>query len=227
MANYDVTNLRERCEIIRNVVLFLALGALTGSHVRAHNAPAFKGHAMGETVADFLAIEARHPLIKSSVPLTLADCEAVVADPKSEKKAKSRLGYARETDLLGRCQRLLKLRDGQDGYVSPELFGVTNTGQFSGGRLVGLSIYVSLIDISYKEVRDDLQQKLGPPTQEGQTTYQNGLGAKFDFPWATWRDGKTFADLKQEEQDSVMVSIVDGEWQGKQKKEEKRPSSLD
>ncbi len=97
MANYDVTDLRERCEIIRNVVLLLALGALSSSHVRAQNAPTFKGHAMGETVADFLAIEARHPLIKSSVPLTLADCEAVVADPKSEKKAKARLGYARET----------------------------------------------------------------------------------------------------------------------------------
>jgi len=211
---------------MKNVLLFLALGALSGAHVLAQNAPTFKGHAMGETVADFLAIEARHPLIENSVPLTLADCEAVVADPKSEKKAKARLGYTREKDLLGDCRQLLKLRDGQDGDLSPLLFGVTNPGHFSGGRLVGLIIFVPLLDISYKEVRDDLQQKLGPPTKEGQRTYENGLGAKFDFPWATWRGGKIFADLTQEKQDSVMVSIEDGEWRGKQK-EEKRPSSLD
>src|SRR5437867_13441406 len=101
MASYGVTNIRERCHITRNVVLLLALGALSSSHVRAQNAPTFKGQAMGETVADFLAIEARHPLIKSSVPLRLADCEAAVADPKREKKAKSRLRYARATDLPG------------------------------------------------------------------------------------------------------------------------------
>jgi len=59
---------------MKNVLLFLALGALSGAPVLAQNAPTFKGHAMGETVADFLAIEARHPLIENSVPLTLADC---------------------------------------------------------------------------------------------------------------------------------------------------------
>src|SRR5438067_12283094 len=100
MANYDVTDLRERCEIIRNVVLLLALGALSSSHVRAQNAPTFKGHAMGETVADFLAIEARHPLIKSYVPMTLDDCAEVVAVPMRESMAKSRLCYVRDRDFL-------------------------------------------------------------------------------------------------------------------------------
>src|ERR1700757_676491 len=113
IVNY-LTNLRGRVEIIKSVLLFLAMGALSSAHVLAQNAPTFKGHAMGETVADFLVIEARHPLIENSVPLMLPDCEAVVTDPKTEKKAKARLGYAKDTDLLGRCQRLLKIRDGQD-----------------------------------------------------------------------------------------------------------------
>jgi hypothetical protein len=222
-----LTYLRGRIETIRNVALFFALGMLSSVQARAQSAPTFKGHTIGETLADYLTIEARHPLIENHLPLMLSDCEPVVADPKTEKKARARLGYTKEKDLLGTCQRLLKLRDGEEGSVIPDVFGVSNPGEFSGGRLVSLMFYLTLgADLTSKEIRDDMQRKLGPPTHEGQETYQNGFGGKFDFPWAVWDAGKTSATFKQQDRDSVVVVVWDTEWQKKQKKEE-RPSSLD
>jgi hypothetical protein len=72
-------------------------------------------------------------------------------------------------------------------------------------------------------------KKLGPPAETGTKTYQNGFGAKFDYPWARW-SGPLSAYLERDHKSQFGAEVVvqDSEWAKQQaEKRKNRPNSLD
>ena len=193
---------------IERAAMLVAIAVFTTS-VFAQPAPTFKGHQIGESVMDFLTVEARHPLI---------DGLPVIPKCETKKELKS-----------DQCKVLAELQSGVDKYLAPAYFNVSNTGHFIGGKLVEISFSVYSLEASAPQVITDLTKKMGEPTEQGIAQYQNGFGATFNFPWAMWTTESITVLAKQSERDSIAVSVSNTSWFEKQteKQEASRRNSTD
>jgi hypothetical protein len=94
-----------------------------------------------------------------------------------------------------------KLCEGKSGSVSKlknkAFMGVALDGEvfgFNESRVVTIMIYVANAD--WEKVRDDLSEKLGPPSREMPQVYQNGFGAHWEYGQGFWQSANLVAFAK-------------------------------
>jgi hypothetical protein len=191
----------------------------------AQDSPTIKGHKIGESVNDYLTIENGGA---ENAARVLADCAALLSNPKQQRKQE----YRAET-----CRQTANALDGQT-VVFGGTFAFMQC-QFASRKLVGIQLHMAQ---DFPKVERDLIDKYGHPDIEDQVSYQNGFGAVFLHPRASWvkrpdvivianedpeatwgigSDGNTRETVK------ISVRITDRSYaESLAQKEQQRPNSL-
>lgn len=211
--------------------------------------PRFKGHAIGETSQQFFAI-AQHrcdfscPSL-SGWELTTDWCSAIDQREKDLESEQAHARKQRDRDRLVRqltehyvfvdaCQPVKDALAGKDAtalaIIASEL-GPGGQAIFHNGVLVEVAL--QNVD-TYDHVVADMTKKLGESSGQQMISYENGLGATFQYPRSDWSAGTLSASVEQHPGNSavpswIAVTIWDQGWaSGAAKNAEKeRKSSLD
>jgi hypothetical protein len=108
------------------------------------------------------------------------------ADCSSRKPKSIREGYK----AYGKCDGKVAItRTHARSFMDPDPVG--ETFRFENQKLVEILIYIKNED--WEKTKYDLTQKLGQPRSEIPQIYQNGFGARWEFPQGFWSDGRIVA----------------------------------
>jgi hypothetical protein len=142
-----------------------------------------------------------------------------------------------------------KLCEGKSGSISRlknrALLGVTMDGEvfgFNESKVVAIMIFVP--NDNWEKVRDDLTEKLGPPSKEMPQVYQNGFGAHWEYGQGFWQTANLVAFAKVKvanlggvainrpfshtpETEGIEVTITDPEYAKKGKLLSASPNTMD
>jgi hypothetical protein len=162
-------------KIISIGVLFLSTVCAAGQ------VPPIKGHVLGETMQQFLTVSS---VMRRLVAHCRTNPNELLTDPHASVE---------NGDVPPSCQDLLNAVDGKgtiaftedfaDVYMAPHFFEFCGEVEFSDGRLDMLNI--CLTD-PWSDVYSSLIKKFGNPTSTDTIEMQNGYGAIFYYPEATW-----------------------------------------
>jgi hypothetical protein len=186
------------------------------------SSPTVKGHRVGESFNEYLSIAKGSP---ENAARTLTDCAALLNDRKLRKK--------RESEVDG-CLKITKIADGQTALIQDGLNGF----MFVSKKLVMVKLTIME---PFDKVKRDLVEKYGPPDKEEEVRYQNGFGAVFVHPRATWEKRPDVMVEVSEDAKPVVegtpnfptiypitVNIMDQSWaKSLTEKEQKQPNSID
>jgi hypothetical protein len=179
-----------------------------------------KGHHIGETVQEFT--------IANGTPEQLQQCGDFLGDSSTQKHYAKIKSSTSESDLkfkwrVDECIKLADALSGEPTDFSPKFADHTQARmKFVGNKLV--AIYLSFPEtqpavvpagnfgplLSFDEVLRDLTAKFGPPDTLGQRQMQNGFGAVFTFPVASWTtrpDVRVYATEDQSEAVTHLTSV--------------------
>jgi len=192
-----------------------------------------KGHRIGESFSDYMIIEKGSA---EEASRTLADCVALLNNRKERHKRESEAETCSQMAKIADCETVLL-----GGLIA------LRHSQFASQKLVMMRL---TIPDDFAKVKRDLVEKYGPPDNEEQVRYQNGFGAIFLHPRATWVKradvvvvasedaipmstlllGQAGHDLEKagvSEMNATTVEITDRTWaESSVEKERNRPSSL-
>jgi len=169
--------------VIKNALLF-AICATASSLASAQTA-SLKGHVVGETVRQFLAIS--------------GDMSAGVEACRNAKDKKS----ARKLNVdLHFCRQLIGAVDNKGALSIPTGLGLSRQylefdGQvdFFDGKLC--AIQANLMD-PWATVYGDLITRFGPATSKGQETFQNDFGAALYGSVASWSEQNFIVSAREQ-----------------------------
>jgi hypothetical protein len=203
------------------VALLLASSLLAS----AQDSPTIKGHKIGESVNDYLTIEDGGT---EKAAHALTECAALLNNPKERRKQ----AYRAEI-----CKQTADALDGQTViFGGPTDFMRC---QFASRKLVWIQLHMAQ---DFSKVEGDLIEKYGHPDLEEQVPFQNGFGAQFLHPRASWvkrpdviviasEDGETTwgfgPDGNTRKTLKITVLITDRPYaESLAQKEQQRPNSL-
>jgi len=150
-------------------VLFL-FAALAGAQP-----PKLKGHVIGESVQRFLEIST---VLRFHVDLCRRDPDAI---RRQEGDTSSCI------DLLNAVARAGEDLIEEDRFnhllMGPKNLDFIGYVEFSGGKLTILGVN---LEGQWNDLYPNLFKKFGKPTTEDSVEMQNGYGARFSLPQATW-----------------------------------------
>jgi hypothetical protein len=214
------------------ISLFLAV-ACSWASFGQQRSTLVKGHRIGETFSDYLIVEKGSAEEAAHV---LTDCVALLNNRKERRKQES------QTET---CQQMEKIAEGETVLLGG-LIALRHS-QFASQKLVVMRL---TIPDDFAKVERDLVDKYSPPDSEEQVRYQNGFGAVFLHPRATWVKrsdvvvvasedatptpilllGQVGHDLEKagvSEMNATTVEITDRTWaESLVEKERNRPNSL-
>lgn len=197
------------------------------------SSPLVKGHRIGETFSDYLIVEKGSAAEATHV---LTDCVTLLNDRKARRK------HEFQADS---CQQMEKIAEGETVLLGG-LFASQHS-QFAAQKLVMMRLAIA---DDFAKVKRDLIEKYGSPDSEEQVPYQNGFGAVFLHPRASWVKrsdvvvvasedafrtstamlGQAGHDLEKagvSEMNATTVEITDRTWaESLAEKERNRPSTL-
>jgi len=201
----------------------LLTAALTTS---AQDAPTIKGHKIGESFNDYLIVE--NGSAENAARL-MTDCAALLNNAKQRRKQEYRFETCSHYGeaIRGLTTTLPGNRGGKFQFASTKLVQITFA-----------------VDQEFAAVESDLIEKFGRPDAEEEVRYQNGFGATFFHPSASWtkrRDvlvtvaedatatpGILFGKEASPPVNLIRVLIIDRSYAESQaaEKERERPNSL-
>lgn len=152
---------------MKSLLLFVAIGVTL--FASAQESPTIKGHKIGESITDYLAIESGGT---EKAAHALADCAALLNNPKQRKKQE----YRAET-----CRQIAAAWNGDAELLTGEAKG--GKFQFASRKLVAITLAFGM---DFGAVERDLIEKFGRPDSEEQVPFENGFGAVFFHPRAIW-----------------------------------------
>ena len=83
-----------------------------------------------------------------------------------------------QAQVAGQCDLIGRIQSGEHKYITDSYFSIRNTGEFNGGKLVSLRIYIPFVGSSFAQAASDVSEKLGSPAKIGTSVYQNRLGGR-------------------------------------------------
>jgi|ERR1700685_177482 len=143
----------------------------------AQDSPTIKGHKIGESFTDYLTIESCGT---ENAARDLTGCAELLNNPKQRRKQE----YRAEA-----CQRIAEIARNQTQTLSAiqatEVFGIS---PFSEVEFVAQKLVMVKLarNDAFPKVERDLAEKYGPPDSQEQVPYENGFGAVFLHPRASW-----------------------------------------
>lgn len=157
----------------------------------AQDIPSIKGHKIGEEITDFLVVETGST---EKAANTLTDCATLLDNTKPVRK----LEYRAET-----CKQIADVLEGRPAV----LIGETKGGkyQFQTRKLMAIELRLAL---DFSVVERDLIEKFGKPDSEEQIAYENGFGAVFYHPRATWSKRADVIVMASEEAEATPAWIA-------------------
>jgi hypothetical protein len=208
------------------VVVFVAF-ALTAIAQTPPDQPRFKGHVIGETVAEFLSVARdrdRH--------LTRDWCKLVLSGPS--KHGNDVVADSLRDMELERCRNIDRVIQTGEGTIlssSAVELGMSGSATFQDGRFVMLRFEA---EDTFDHVVADISNKVKKEASLATIPYQNGFGAHFDCPAAGWSTASIDARIEQKPPSSypstlIEVSVWDHSWavSAAKKAEQNRKSSVD
>jgi hypothetical protein len=224
-------------DIIMKVLAILLLSTALACY--AQTAPTIKGHALGESLNQFIAQS------NNITQTQLQKCRITPSVKNEDDGVTNRcddfLHTANASPVSGtfRCAGAVSADSGYDAeFISKFVDGAgvpcfefLGEVTFDNDKLV--KIVVEFWHQGWSEVLPDLISKFGKPREEHVNTMQNGFGAKFDFQQAGWATSnyvlaafeKTFSSDTLERK--VVVEMTDTKYFRAQQSKKPRGSVLD
>jgi len=197
--------------------------------------PTVKGHRIGEDFLDYL-ITAQGS--REAAQWKLTDCGTFLQDPKTQKRYSRAPLLPNDEDkrFRSRVDECMKQGDALTGKLTLFVDGLESY-LFSEKRLVVIKL--QRVD-SFDKVVHDVSEKFGPPDLTELVQFQNGFGAVFTHPQASWNKRSDVLIVASESAIAVdlpgnapkiypvSVLIEDRNYAAKTVSEEnKKPNSLD
>jgi hypothetical protein len=217
------------------ITLALSLVLLCGAVLAQKPAPTIKGHRVGEDILDYLIVAHGS---RDAAQRSLQDCGAFLADPKNQKRYARSPDFSKDNELSFRAkvEGCIKVSDALAGKTALLVDGLESY-FFVDKKLVIINL--QRVD-SFEKVVHDLSEKFGQPDVVEDVKYQNGFGAVFTHPRASWNnrvDVMIVADESAEALDipgsarkfyPISVMVEDRAYGLEQlSKERSKPNSLD
>jgi hypothetical protein len=180
-----------------------------------------KGHHIGEKFVEFE--------IKQGMQQQAQDCNKFFQDPATQKRIangvpKKISDYASWSEFKLRVENCNKLADAFEGktvempitfkdgtrtqmtFVDSKLVQIMLS--FSETQAAGLPVGIFGPLLSFDDVLRDLTAKFGRPDVIGQRQMQNGFGAVFTFPEATWTSRQDVRIYATQNRDGTVTHLT-------------------
>jgi hypothetical protein len=177
--------------------------------------PTIKGHALGESIAEFLAVAGQPDLV--------SQCRSLVASSPAPSKKKGG-GALNSVFGVGDADKERQDRTARDGCsvlisgvdTGARIEKLLDEGTFEGARLVRFDVRIGQ-DVmvrnmsslekqfgpSFDEVAGSLAQRFGKPQTEEDLAMQNGYGAVFHHRCWTWSSESFFIRAYESQPNAV------------------------
>ncbi|HEV2401937.1 MAG TPA: hypothetical protein VGS27_33710 [Candidatus Sulfotelmatobacter sp.] len=213
--------------------IYLCLCLLIASGFCQTTIPEVKGHRINETIDQFLLSD--QGSIDGVTWFAHSFCPEYLANPKNQRKYARTTTSSEDEDLRFRarfekCQAVNTIEAGNRGAIRDGL----QTYLFVDRKLVMIQL---IIPDDFSKVTQDLASKFGArPDATEIVRYQNGFGAVYEHPRATWNTLKDVIIVASEESSPVTgtaifpISVViedKGYADAIVKQQKNRPSTLD
>jgi hypothetical protein len=165
---------------MKTTLAFLTLALTCIAAAQGQATPTIKGHHIGEGVAEYLVVANGG---KDAARDALDKCEHLVGDAKNQKRyAKAPPWSTADALFHGEVETCVQISEAIQGKRT-ELNQPSGQFVFADKKLVQLRLVMMA---SFDDAMLDLAAKFGPPDLREDVRFQNGFGATFVHPRASW-----------------------------------------